>query len=147
MVNSSKLLGTQNLYPPDPEKIEIDEGRYNHFGQSVFYLAENEYGAAAELLEESGLVWLQKFKLIKSDKIIDLSHNISEAPNAGLELLSFGLRYSNVLERRVKRSAGWKPEYFVPRFIADCAKLYGYNGVKFNSSRSYSRNLVLFSWE
>jgi len=146
-VSGSKLLNTGGLFPADPEKIEIGEGRYNHFGQSVFYLVEDEYGAAAELLEESGLVWLQKFKLAKSEKIIDLSHEISEEPNAGLDLLSFGLRYSSVLERRVKKSAGWKPEYFVPRFIADCAKSYGFNGIKFNSSRSYSRNLVLFSWE
>ncbi len=146
-VNGSKLLRTEDLYPADPEKVEIGEGRYNHFGQNVFYLAKDDYGAAVELLDESGLVWLQKFNLIKSDKIIDLSHEISEEPNAELDLLSFGLRYSKVLERRVKRSAGWKPEYFIPRFIADCAKLYGYSGVKFNSSRSCSLNLVLFSWE
>ena len=146
-VNGSKILTTDDLFPTDPEKVEIGEGRYNHFGQSVFYFAEDDFGAASEVLEEKGLVWLQKFRIIKADNIIDLSHEISEEPDPELDLLSFGLRYGRVLGRGVKRSAGWKPEYFVPRFIADCARLCGFNGVKFNSSRSYSRNLVLFSWE
>ena len=77
---------------------------------------------------------------------MNLSHEPGEEKDPELDLLSFGLRYGRVLSRKVARSKGWKPEYFVPRFIADCAKTIGYNGIKFNSSRSYSINLVLFSW-
>jgi len=46
----------------------------------------------------------------------------------------------------VKRRGGWKPEYFVPRFIADCARASGFAGIRFQSPRHYDRNLVLFAW-
>jgi len=122
--------------------------RFNHFGQSVFYLAEDDHCAASEVLEEEGVVWIQEFTISHAEKIIDLSYQPHAGPDPELDILSFGLRYGGVLSQAVERSSGWKPEYFIPRFISDCAKLHGFNGIKFYSSRAYpSNNLVLFSWQ
>jgi hypothetical protein len=44
-------------------------------------------------------------------------------------------------------ATAWKPEYLVPRFIADCARYAGYRGIIFNSSKHHDENLVLFAWE
>lgn len=66
VINSSK-----DMYPPDPASIKINEGRFNHFGQRMFYIANSEEGAAKEALDKEGEVWIQKFKLKQATKIID----------------------------------------------------------------------------
>lgn len=40
----------------------------------------------------------------------------------------------------------WRPEYFLPRYIADCARQSDFNGILFSRRKHYSENLVLFSW-
>ena len=35
----------------------------------------------------------------------------------------------------------------MPRFIADCARNEGFNGIRYKSSRFHLENLVLFSWD
>jgi hypothetical protein len=60
--------------------------------------------------------------------------------------LIVALLSSNILERKVEnRNQKWKPQYFVTRFIADCARLRGLNGIMYNSTRSYGTNIVLFN--
>jgi hypothetical protein len=59
----------------------------------------------------------------------------------------FGLVYGRDLSEWVERERGWRPEYFVPRFIADRARKEGFNGIKYRSSRHWLDNLVLFSWD
>jgi hypothetical protein len=141
------IKSSKDMYPPDPAAVKIPEGRFNHFGQRVFYLANSEAGAAKEGLEEPGEVWLQKFRIEKATKILDLTVDPVEEPEARNNLLTFGLVYGGELHTFVERQKGWKPEYFVPRFIADCARKEGFNGIKYKSSRHYLENLVLFFWE
>ena len=61
-------------------------------------------------------------------------------------LLNFGLLFGEILSQKVLRKDGWKPEYFIPRFFADCAKHSGFSGIKYQSARWLRENLVLFSW-
>lgn len=144
---TARVKSPKDMYPPDPAAVKIPEGRFNHFGQRVFYLANSEEGAAKEGLEEPGKVWLQKFRIENATKILDLTVDPAEEPEARKNLLTFGLIYGGELRTFVEREKGWKPEYFVPRFIADCARKEGFNGIKYKSSRYYLENLVLFSWE
>jgi len=37
-VNNGKILASDDFYPADPKDIVVGEGRFNHFGQSVFSL-------------------------------------------------------------------------------------------------------------
>jgi len=55
------------------------------------------------------------------------------------------LHYENSLNRSDRNVENWRPDYFLTRFIMDCAKKCGYNGIKYNSAVSSSGyNLVLF---
>ncbi len=40
----------------------------------------------------------------------------------------------------------WKPEYFVPRFVADAARAAGFRGILYCSTRLAGYNAVLFEW-
>jgi hypothetical protein len=144
-LQDGKLKVTSEMYPPDPDKVEISEGRFNHFGQRVFYLAESAEGAIKETLDDDEKVgWIQRF-VVSSKKLLDLSEQLEEQ-SGELDLLAFGLIHAGVLEKMTARSKGWKPEYFVPRYIADCARLRSIRGIKFKSTRHFQANLVLFEW-
>ena len=40
----------------------------------------------------------------------------------------------------------WKPEYFVPRFVADAARAAGFRGILYDSNKFEGYNAVLFAW-
>jgi hypothetical protein len=146
-VDDSRVLEPMDMFPPDPNLVAIPEGRYNHFGQCAFYLSETKEGAAREVLgKDGGLAWVQEFALCEISDIANLSKHDFDAPEEDISVLAFGLSYTNVLAHPVERAAGWKPEYFVPRFIADCLKKVGFKGIIFRSPHHYSDNLVLFSY-
>jgi hypothetical protein len=146
-VEGSDLISHEEMLPPDPERIPIPEGRYNHFGQGAFYLAETGEGAAREVLGSSGgLAWVQKFALNNITQIANLSRGLLDTAEKDQSVLLFGLAFSTVLAHPVQRTAGWKPEYFVPRFIADCLKREGFKGIRFRSPHHYADNLVLFQY-
>lgn len=147
-VSGSNIFETEDMMPPDNKKVQISEGRFNHYGQSVFYLSESEDGVAKEILgEKSGVLWVQKFKIKRLRNIIDLVSDGSwpEIPD-GYHEISFGLIHQDILNTKVYRENSWKPEYFIPRYVADSIRLNNYNGIQFTSSRTYSNNLVIFNW-
>lgn len=125
------------------------DGRYHHAGQSVLYLAETEETAVHEVLEfndDSALVWIQEYKIISIDNILDLASSLDELGPEISELL-VALISSDALHEKVEdRKNNWKPQYFLTRFIADCAKSAGYNGIRYMSTRGYSDNVVIFKW-
>src|SRR3989442_1251243 len=63
-VADGRELVPLDVYPPAPNKFVIGEGRFNHHGQSLFYLARDEYGAATEVMRaEETRAWVQKFRI------------------------------------------------------------------------------------
>lgn len=146
-VKSSHVLRTQDMYPPEPCSARIREGRFSHTGQRVFYLANSEKAAAKEVLQTGeGIVWVQCFRLSNVSQILDLVGEPFTEPSPRLGVIAYGLIHTDALRREVNRSSSWKPEYFVPRFIADCARISGFRGIRFISTRNYSINIVLFDW-
>lgn len=129
------------------KNVKIAEGRFNHYGQRVFYLANSAEGAAYESLEKPGDVWIQKFRIKKAINILDLTVDPVREEIQSSNLLNFGLLFGEFLSVPVERNEGWKPDYFIPRFIADCAKKAGFNGIKYRSSRYRKQNLILFIWQ
>ncbi|MDP9954785.1 hypothetical protein J2X97_000422 [Epilithonimonas hungarica] len=123
------------------------EGRFNHSGQSHLYLANTEETAIKEVAYNFNncLVWVQEFEFLNDiDNILDLTFDITNLSlNTNPLLLSLSL--SNSLEENENNIDNWRPDYFLTRFIMDCAKSLNYNGIKYNSSRNaYDFNLVLF---
>ena len=137
----------EDFLPPDPAKHPVGEGRYSHAGQSVMYLADDKDGAAIECLnEDESRAWVQAFRVKAVEKILDLSDE-EEWADEDTTMLACGLTHSGAVRRLADRANSWKPEYFVPRFIADCARERGFNGIRFKSVRHWRTNLVLFSYD
>ena len=146
-IKSGKSLTSSDFPPPDPSQVVISEGRYNHHGQSAFYLANDKEGAAIECVDEGEtLAWVQQFRLTHVENILDLTLEENWADD-DWSVLVVGLLHSGALEHPVKRTVGWKPEYFIPRYIADCAREAGFSGILFKSTRHWADNLVLFSFD
>ena len=146
-VESGREYAIEDFLPPDPAKCFIGEGRYNHAGQSVMYLGADKIGAALECIREGeNRAWVHGFRISRIENVLDLSDEETWA-GENTQLLAFGLMHSGAVRRFADRSNSWKPEYFVPRFIADCAREKGFNGILFKSVRHWNSNLVLFSYD
>lgn len=123
------------------------DGRYNHAGQSVLYLAKDLETSMREAVKDADVpakVWVQAFELGDIPNILDLTNDWENYdPSTGAIIIA--LLSSRILNRMVlDRDSKWKPEYFVTRFIADSARLAGFNGIKYDSTRGYGSNVVLF---
>ena len=143
----AKVLQKKDLLPPEPQEAKA-EGRFSHFGQSVLYLASDDQAALAETLDREkgeGIAWVQKYLIHDAGKIIDLRSNSAYADDPSLPIIALGLIHDHLPRfTQPNPDSAWKPEYFVPRFIADCAKQQGFDGIAFQSDKHYYVNLVLF---
>jgi len=86
---------------------------------------------------------VQKFRATEVIKVLDLRHNPLDL-NPEVDLLAIAILYNGYVQLKPKPGTSWKPEYFVPRFIADCARLEGYEGIQFSSVAHFGENLVVF---
>ena len=144
-VESSEVISSENMY--SAPKGKPSEGRFNHAGQSHLYLASDKITAIKEVISEKRalLVWCQEFSIPKPiDDVLDLSFDWDLlTPSTSTLLLS--LKVFNTLGRSDRNKENWRPDYYLTRFIMDCAKSAGYNGIKYNSAKnSYSYDVVLF---
>ncbi|MCB4791280.1 MAG: RES family NAD+ phosphorylase [Elusimicrobia bacterium] len=141
---SGRKLTKKDMDPPNPLENPIFEGRYNHFGQSHFYLSSQPEAAAKEILDnEEVFVNMQKILIEKASNILDL-RDWWEGEDRGLPVIPMGLILSDLFQKDVDRKKNWKPEYFITRYIADVAKMNGYQGIIFQSKHHYYNNMVLF---
>ena len=146
-IKDGHQLTADEFRTPNPEKVVIAEGRFNLFGRPVVYMAETAESAAAEVLKEGeSRAWVMGFRLKGVGPILNLSIREDWADEE-VTVLAVGLGYFGNLSRPVIREKGWKPQYLLPRFIADCARLHGFVGLVFQSSRYWADNLVLFTWD
>jgi len=95
--------------------------------------------------KKSILVWNQEFKIsTEVNDILDLSFDWSNlTPSTSTLLLS--LKVFDSIGRTDRNLYNWNPDYFLTRYIMDCAKSLGYNGIRYNSVKeSNAFNIVLF---
>ncbi|UUI39981.1 RES family NAD+ phosphorylase [Oceanobacillus oncorhynchi] len=134
------------MWHPAAEKVAIYEGRYNHFGQSFLYLSSNEMTAFSEVIP----LWHRSCSMIRIDVnqpiyVLDLRkvNFYTEEKGMNFIILHYMLVYEGIVSRETKNEYV-KPEYLVPRFIADCSRLYDFDGILFSSVKGEGENLVLF---
>ncbi len=144
-VEGSEIIPREEMYTPPLGKPL--EGRFNHAGQCHLYLSNEKSTALKEVAEENKpvLAWCQEFEILEPvNDILDLSFDWSElTPLTSTLLLS--LKLFNTIGRNDRNKENWRPDYYLTRYIMDCAKNCGYNGIKYDSSKdSSSFNLVLF---
>ena len=135
---------------PDDSLPWIGEGRFNHAGQSHWYLADSAATCVAELLDlKQGVVYLQEFEVSACADVLDVyAPDDAELFGSGDHLtdlaLALILNDAN-LYVRVERDMAWKPGYLLPRFVMDAAKAAGFAGIRYRSVRSFQgQNVVLF---
>lgn len=148
-ISTSDKFTTNDMLPPDPSKHTISEGRFNHYGQSHYYLGSEPQGCIKEICKTTEkVVWIQKLIIQKLDAVIDLTENCFEEWTERMDKTPY--LYGGILSNRrlietVDPNSSWKPEYFIPRFIADICKEFGINGLIFPSAVYSMKNLVIFN--
>lgn len=129
-------------------------GRFNHLGQAHWYLADSDATAAMEVVkEDEAIVWMQKWVVEGLERVLDLvvfgpddPEPVSDSMVEALPLLATAMIFGGHLNQEVDRTANWKPQYFIPIYVADAAKRAGFEAIRFSSSRSYGDpNLVIFN--
>jgi hypothetical protein len=145
-VEDSKILDSDELKCPPTGKS--NEGRFNHAGQSHLYLASDKETAIREISEghNSLLLWYQEFDVEKEiNNILDLSYSFGNISLSSSVLFLALTEYNDAVYKDGGNLDNWKPDYFLTRYIMDCAKYCGYNGIKYNSTKDgVGHNFVLF---
>ena len=78
-IPSDSSIFTQKDMCPPPQTATIPEGRFNHYGQSHFYLGNSEYLCVAECSHnKSCICWMQKIKIKEIDNVLDLTKEYYE---------------------------------------------------------------------
>lgn len=122
-----------------PSRNHVEEGRYNHAGHPVLYLASDKETCKAELRDAACLVL--EFELLRPIMVLDLIDPF-ESHEAHADLLN-SLVYSALVSAK-QSDTGWhKPHYTVSRFVADCARASGFDAIKYPSTRRSGRNFNL----
>jgi len=138
----------KDMHPPNSRKIKINEGRFNHYGQSLLYLGSSENVCSKEIkINKKHKCWMQKVRITSLDNILDLSNLFAPGLPEACSLVFSSINYTGIITKPVKHDASWKPEYFISRFIADIAKKNGINGIIYKSSVEFGNNLVVFDFK
>lgn len=121
-----------------PPASEVREGRYNHAGKPVLYLASDERTCWEECHRPRNRFFVLEFS-VQSPLVLLNFVDFDELSN----LLS-ALIYSSLMSSPTS-SDGWnRPEYVLTRFVADCARAAGIDGIIYPSCRDSSGdNIVL----
>lgn len=148
-ISTSEKLTTSDMLPPDPSKHAIFEGRFNHYGQSHYYLGSDPQGCIKEICGTTEKVaWIQKVKIKSLDVVLDLTENWFEDWTESMDKIPYlygGILSNRRLTQPVEHDSSWKPEYFIPRFIADICKEFNINGLIFPSAVYSMKNIVVFN--
>ncbi|WP_176539448.1 RES family NAD+ phosphorylase [Bacillus cereus] len=126
-----------------PNKKDIKEGRYNHAGRKVLYLAEDEPTCYFEMRAPKEGIMLAKVKIPEHLKILDLL-------DKGLEGNSIiqAIKLSSLLSSPDEGEGWYKPHYVFTRFVADVAKSVGFEAIRYPSVRlNQGNNTVVLDYE
>lgn len=120
----------------------VEEGRYNHAGHPMWYLAAAEGTALAEVSSPGVPFHVADLTLNMRLKVLDLQI-IDEVETDADSLVQCIARSS--LSAAPRTGEGWvKPEYVFTRFVADCARHAGFNAIRYGSTKDRTgSNLVL----
>lgn len=144
---TDELLHGFDCYGSKEPPISISgEGRNNIQGASYLYLAENEYTACAETRPNNfDLLSVAKFRIKKDLKIFDLSvdDNFNEFDEP--QKLFSATKFLSLVMAKFYMPISSEKEYLIPQYISDLIRKYGFDGVCYISSMSFSRNYTLFT--
>ena len=145
--NGDKIFTVADMENPNTEKIKISEGRFNHYGQSFLYLGDSPVVCQDELhISNDSFYWMQNVKIKHLEHVIDLCDYDFERDDIPLYIK--GLLYTGKISARVLHQSSWKPEYMIPRFIADLCRKTDIDGIIYKSAECSlpdSKCMVVFN--
>lgn len=122
--------GSSDFDFPPPQFVK--EGRYNHAGDPVLYLASTENVCRAEMRNASDL-HIARFRFPVPLKILDLMRPHEDEGDHS-RILSF-IVFSALLSGRSVDNGFSRPEYVFSRFVKDCARASGFDAIRYPSTR------------
>jgi RES domain-containing protein len=136
-------LSLLNDFSYPPQEI-VTEGRYNHSGHSMLYLADSKETVWAEIGSPSISLYVAALTIDVKLTVLDLTVK-EECESADDETMQTIAASSICAAPRL--STGWnRPEYVFTRFVADCAKSFGFDAIKYGSTKNrHGYNLVLLN--
>ncbi|WP_143275304.1 RES family NAD+ phosphorylase [Bradyrhizobium canariense] len=113
-----------------PPAAKVAEGRYNHAGHSMLYLADSPKTVQREM-RASEPISIGEIELDFPSKVLNLmiSDDIGDDDGEVIQCLA-----RSALCAAPRQSEGWdRPEYVFTRFVADCALHNGFGAIKYGS--------------
>ncbi|WP_375159804.1 RES family NAD+ phosphorylase [Bradyrhizobium sp. RDT46] len=113
-----------------PPRARVTEGRYNHAGHSMLYLADSAQTVQGEMRASDPII-IAEIELDLPCKVLDLmiSDDLHDDDDEVIQCLA-----RSALCAAPRKSDGWdRPEYVFTRFIADCARHAGFGAIKYGS--------------
>lgn len=137
----ARLMAVGDFGPP-PEELVV-EGRFNHAGLPMLYLADSIATTVAEIGAPGEQFYVAALDIAGEYKILDLIVEDPDSPE--WELL--GVIAASALMAAPRTGKGWvRKEYIFTRFVADCAIAAGFDGIRYGSTKhSLGFNYVLLS--
>lgn len=127
--------------PPPASKVA--EGRYNHAGHAMLYLADSANTVKGEMRASEGIS-IATLEIDVACKVLDLSIS-DEIDGDDDEVIQCLAR--SALSAAPRLSDGWdRPEYVFTRFVADCARHAGFGAIRYGSVQAHEgANVVLLA--
>lgn len=122
-----------------PPKEYVKEGRYNHAGLPVLYLASNKNTCFYEMRQCTCTI--AEIKVLTQIKVLDLI-NIEEYQGPDENILKT-LVYSALISSKQEDEGWYKPQYVFSRFVTDCALDTGFQAIRYPSTRLSTSNYNL----
>lgn len=125
-----------------PPSGAVTEGRYNHAGHPMLYLATSHRTALAEVGVVGDHMHVAELTINVTLKVLDL--RVKDEPEDATATL-FQLLARSALLAAPRQASGWdRPEYVFSRFVADCARHAGYGAIRYGSTKNpFGENLVI----
>jgi RES domain-containing protein len=134
-----QATGALTTYGPPPARY-VQEGRFNHAGAPMLYLASTADVAAAEIGMPGEPCHIAELRIQRELILLDLVDLDEDAP--GCELMRALASSSLVAAPRL--GEGWeKKQYVFSRFIADCARSAGYDAIRYASTKKVDGNNIV----
>ncbi|MEP2532695.1 RES family NAD+ phosphorylase [Shimia sp.] len=121
----------------------VSEGRYNHAGKPALYLGDSKETCFHELRQSECAI--AEISLEADMKVLDLVSPY-DSHGADTDLLN-ALIFSALLSTPQDNHGYQKPAYVFSRFVADCARTFGFDAIRYPSTRvsEGSYNLVVLN--
>jgi len=126
-----------------PKKEIVSEGRYNHAGNQVYYLAEDPLTSFYEIRMPTEGIMLGKVEVSEPLKVLNLMDEQLEN-NSIIQ----AIRWSSLLSSPAEGEGWYKPHYVFTRFVSDVARSAGFSAIRYPSVRFHKgSNYVLLDYE